>query len=607
MSLDRFDLTQPLGLLALLALVPLVLAWRWAALRRRSADEAYGGASQLRTGRGASWRRISMVLTVGAIVLLAIAVARPRWGEASTDVERRGVDVAIALDVSGSMLATDVAPTRAEAAAAGLRELLAHLRGDRVSLSIFAGSAFERSPVTLDLDTVSQLVTRAQGEQPLVRPGSDLGLAIEQALASLTIPDAADTQIILLISDGEDLRDRLDVALSTAEDRGIRIDVVPVGTGAEVTLDDGQISRADRETLAAIASRTGGEVRDLDRIAGLAVEYRQLALTLFEATMEDAPAERFQWFLGAALALLIVRTLMPRAGEHQPLRIGRLPLGTRDRLASTRHGLAAGGLLAALLIAGCTGTSTFAHVEEGNAAFAAGDFDGAQVAYTNAGEQDPSSAAIQYNRANALHELRRFEEAKTLYEEALPLAMETLLANRLRYGAASTEFRRDALEEARDRFIAVLRSDPDDLDAAANLELVLIRLNPPPDPPPPPPADADGEGQDGEPQGDAPPGDGTQQPSGEPGQGNRQPGDTGSGSGAGGTPPAGGGTSPSDDAPVGSGFRTIEEALEALREAQAALGEEISREEALLLLELAAEVNALRPLRGDPLSGPVAR
>ena len=110
-------------------------------------------------------------------------------------------------------------------------------------------------------------------------------------------------------------------------------------------------------------------------------------------------------------------------------------------------------------------------------------------------------------------------------------------------------------------------------------------------------------------QGDAPPGGGTQQPSGEPGQGSGQPSDagSGSGSGAGETPSVGGGSSTSDDAPVGSGFRTIEEALEALREAQAALGEEISREEALLLLGLAAEVNALRPLRGDLLSGPVAR
>lgn len=603
MSLDRFELAQPLGLLALLALVPIALAWRYATTRRLRADEAYGGATQLRSGDGERWRRAAMLLTVVAIALLAVAVARPRWGETPADLERRGVDIAIALDVSRSMLATDEPPTRAEAAAEGLRTLLTHLRGDRVSLTIFAGSAFERSPLTLDLDAVAQLVTRAQTEASLVRSGSDLGLAIEQALASLLVDDAAETQVILVISDGEDLRDRLDVALVLAEDRGVRIDTVAIGTAAGAELDDGQRSQADRDTLAMIANRTGGELRELETVAGLAVEYRRLALTAFETTTEEVPAERFQWLIAAALALLVLGTLLPGAGTHRPLRIDRLPLGTRDRLGSARHGLTAAGLLATLLITACAGTSTFEHVERGNEAFAAGDFDAAQVSYSLAAEQDPENATIRYNRANALHELRRFEEARLVYEEALLLEQETSLANRLRYGAANTEFRRDALEGARDGYIALLRNDPDDLDAVANLELVLMRLRPPEEAPPPPASDDDGDTFD--PVGPDQPSDG----GGQSGDGSGQSDDSsGPGSGpAGGDAPPAGSPRPSDDAPLTAGSRTLEDALAALTEAQAAFGEEISLEEALLLLELSSEANALRTLRGTPLGGPLAR
>jgi Ca-activated chloride channel family protein len=611
-SLDRFELAQPLGLLAVLAIVPIVIGWRYAAMRRRRADAAYGGAAQLRSGAATRWRRTSMVLLLAAVVLLALAMARPRWGSTSSDLERRGIDIAIAIDVSRSMLATDVAPTRAEAAAAGIQDLLTHLRGDRVALSIFAGNAFERSPLTLDLDAVSQLVERAQSDEPLVRPGSDLGLAIESALASLRVDDRATTQAILLISDGEDLRDRLEVAIETAEDLGVRIDVVPVGTADGSTLDDGQLSQADRSTLGAIASRTGGELRELDSLSGLAVEYRRLALTRFDESTQQAPVERFQWFLGAALVLLLLRSLLPEAGSHRPLRIGRMPLATREAMRSTRHGLAAGGLLAALLIAGCSGTSTFEHVEEGNEAFAFGDFDGASLSYTRAAEQDPTNAAIHYNRANTLYELFRFVDAREVYALTLPLAEEQELANRIRYGAANTDYRADALEAARDGYIEVLLDDPNDLDAAANLELVLLRLNPPDEPPPlPPEEDDDGDG--GTPS-ESPPGDGDPADDGGSDDG-ASPGDSDSGDGSGGDqspsdgPPGGDGEpQPSDGGLVPSGgFRTLEEAEAALEAALQAFGEEISIEEARILLELAAEANALRPLQGSPTRGPIDR
>ena len=157
-----FDFAQPAALLALLALIPAAWAVRHAAHRARRAEAAYGGPDELRLGV-ARWRgRARVALALAALLLLVIALARPRWGRAQVPIERRGIDVVIALDVSRSMSASDVAPTRARAALAGLQSMIEHLQGDRVGLVTFAGSAFMRAPLTTDLDAVSQLVARAR-------------------------------------------------------------------------------------------------------------------------------------------------------------------------------------------------------------------------------------------------------------------------------------------------------------------------------------------------------------------------------------------------------------------------------------------------------------
>ena len=101
--------------------------------------------------------------------------------------------------------------------------MLRHLGGDRVGLVTFAGSAFVRSPLTLDLDAVAELVARAQQEGALVRPGTDIGGAIRAAAQLLDAPDRARTQVMVLISDGEDLGAGVAEAAAQAQARGVRI------------------------------------------------------------------------------------------------------------------------------------------------------------------------------------------------------------------------------------------------------------------------------------------------------------------------------------------------------------------------------------------------
>lgn len=490
MSLGPLGFGQPLALLALLLLLPLASAW-WAATRHtRAADEAYGGAEALRRGRSTRRTSVRTALLLGAITLVALALARPQWGRAETALERRGIDLAVVLDISWSMQATDIAPSRATAAAAGLREMLLHLQGDRVGMVTFGGTAFQRSPLTLDLPAIADLVTRAQRERALVRPGTDIGIAVNTALQILDVRDRAQTQVIVLISDGEDLGTSVADAVSAAKRAHIPIYTVAAGTeqGALVPAGEGArpgdaevVSRADRVALARIASETGGSTRDVKSLAGLAIEFARLRHTAFEQGRQPAPIERFQWFLAAALVLLVAQSLIAPASGHAV----RTPRGVRGAFSRAAAAAAVATVLGALLLAGCTGTPSYRAMREGNAAYAREDFAAALTAYREAKSIAPDDATIDYNLGNALHRLDRFEEAAAASKAAINRAADAITVRYATYALGNHALRRNALAEARDAYITVLQRDPADDDARHNLEIVLRALQPPPSTSPP--------------------------------------------------------------------------------------------------------------------------
>jgi Ca-activated chloride channel family protein len=602
------------GVLLALALVPLVAAALWRGEQRRAAaDRALGGAPALRLGRS-RWRRwLRAALLLGALAAIVLAAARPQWGEEQRAVAQRGIDVAIALDVSRSMTATDVEPSRARAAAAALEELLASMSGDRAALVTFAGSALVRSPLTRDLGALAQLVARAQAEAALTRPGSNLGVALQRALDALNVEEPARTQVIVIVSDGEDPSERriVDFAVETAADRGVRVYAAVAGTPGGGELPDAQlpgggteVSVADPGLLAGAAAETGGEFRSLASLPGLAVTFRRLQQTRFAEEEESAPIERFQWFGGVALALLAVHTLVAEGGRRRPL--GRV----RPRLLSTPATVLLASV-GALLLAACGGSAAYEETRAGSEAYDAGRYEEALERYDAAADADPPPAdlaTLAYDRGNALHRLERYDEATDAAAQAANETEDLALAAEAAYALGSHAFRAGRLEAAREAFVTALLRDPEDADARANLEIVLRVLAPPDEAPPGPadPSPSDSDPEPGEPDGDAadgdppdgdagagpPGGDPTaappgQQPGGDPVPGAGVPGDS---------------ASPAD--PAASGAQSAEEARAAL---EAALSElesgEIPLEEALRILDLVRQLDALAALGEPPSSG----
>ncbi len=474
--------------LLMLVFVPLVAAALWHSAKRQAAvDRVIGGTPALRFGRS-RWRIwLHSVLVLVAITLLAFAAARPQWGEQQRTVVQHGIDVAIALDVSRSMTATDADPNRASAAAKAIADLLASMSGDRGALVTFADSALVRSPLTRDLNALTQIVARAQAESALMRPGSNLGVALQRALGVLDIENPARAQVIVIVSDGEDPSDRrlVDFAVTTAIDRGVRVYAAVAGTAAGgdlpgSTLSNGgmEVSIADPSLLADIAVDTGGELRSLVSLPGLAVTFRRLQQSPVGEAEGLIPVERFQWFAGAALALLAVHTLVAEGGRHG--RLGRMP----------QSGLSTSILLSvfgSLLIAACGGSDSYRETRAGNVAYAAGRYEEALAHYNvAAGSALPSAdlATIAYDRGNALHRLERHEDATEASAQAMNQAVTPSLAADAAYALGSHAFRVGRFEVARDAFVTVLLRDPSDDSARANLEIVLRRLAPGPAPAP---------------------------------------------------------------------------------------------------------------------------
>lgn len=613
--LDLF--VWPLALCALVAVPLAVLVARYEARRRRAARVALGGPAGDRWYEGV--RLAGAVLLVGAIALAALAAARPRWGTQDTPLEQRGIDVVIVLDISRSMLAQDIVPSRAQASAAEVGTLLTHLQGNRVGLVTFAGSSFPRSPLTLDIEAVRTLVRRAQGESSLVRPGSDLGGAVDAALTLLDVPDRATTQVVLVVTDGEvqqaDIT-AVGAVAGRARAQQVRVFGAFAATEEPVALPASSggtdITRGQRTPLDALAEQTGAEVRDLAQVPGLAVEFRRLQQTRFVETSKQAGVERFQWFAGGALALLVCQMLLPRASSPRPSRRRRGLRWLRPRLA--RSATVAMMVLGAALLSGCTtlsGTPIYRAVAEGNRLYVEGRYEEALAAYDRAAALDPKNPAVAYNRGLALHHLTRYDEAYRTTTGAINGASDAQLAGRMEFAAGNHAVLLEHWTDARDRYVAALHIDPTDAAAKANLELVLSRTGNGQQ------RDQGNEGQnpqsgngDQQPQRDGQSGPSQQQP------GQPQPGQSQSGPAdgqPGGQQPPGSGGQPGrplgDGRDAGDGTSaptTFAEAQAALEAALGALGPEVSREEALRILELARQANALdRPPRlAPPGSGP---
>lgn len=331
MSDIHFDHGNYVHLLWLVPLLGLVAAYGF--WRKRLALEAFASANLLGTLMprvSVARQYVKTALLLLALVFVVLALTGPRWGVFYEEVERKGVDIVIALDVSRSMLAEDIAPNRLERAKLAISDLLEQLDGDRIGLVTFSGAAVKKCPITVNYGSF-KLALDEVDTQSAPRGGTLLGDAVRKAKECF-LDKVKDHKAVILISDGEETEVDYPVEAAKAayDENGVIICTVGIGDvteGARIPIvENGQKSYLKHEgqevwskmnpsVMQEMAVVGGGkylpaETRDFDLGALYNWIRSKLEVVEFDTKMTERRHARFQWLLAPALLLVMIETLM---------------------------------------------------------------------------------------------------------------------------------------------------------------------------------------------------------------------------------------------------------------------------------------------------------
>lgn len=491
----------PLWLAALLAVLPLGV---WALARRdrrRRADRARFGDALLLARASAlpsrARRLTADILAMAALVLVVVALARPQWGESRAAVERSSRDVLFVLDLSRSMNAADVYPSRLAAAKAAARAIADSLPQDRVGLEVFGGNAFLQLPLTSDHGIFSRFVD-AVATEDIPDPATDVEGALDLAVTTFARDGGAGSHTVVLLTDGEATQGSMRDGAGALARAHVRLYAVGVGTTAGTTVPEtptdarphrdwrGQIvvSRLAASDLGETAALAGGRYVQWtgpQSVTPVVAAIRQLGAARTASRERAALTDRFEWPVAIALLALVLESLV-RAPAWRSAR--------RDHA----HAAAARAAAAILVVAGLYGSLGAQPRVDGRRAaravslYQAGRYRDALaelrtlvIDARHSGDAQ-AEAYLSYDIGNALYRLAQFDEAVNNYRLAVggppTLKGQALfnLGNAYMHVADEEPDKRPMLRAAINSYTEALVLAPNDVDAKWNLELALRRL-----------------------------------------------------------------------------------------------------------------------------------
>ncbi len=307
-------------LLFLLLAVPVLAAlphlWR----RRMGPAGMRYADNRLIAGGGRSLRLRVMPfvssLKFVALALLIVAAARPQVSDAREVIRGEGVDIAIAVDISGSMGQTDFAPNRLGAAKQIVAEFIEERKYDRIGLVVFSQEAFIQSPPTLDHDVLLQLLSDVHlADQLGIEDGTAMGSGMATA-ANMLKDSESESKLVTLITDGVNNAGQIDpiTVATAAETLGIKLYTIGVGTddpGVSTGAPEG--SALDEAMLREIADITEAKfykATDTEGLRGIYAEINALEKSEVEVLVFTRYEEVLAWFLVPALALLLLELVL---------------------------------------------------------------------------------------------------------------------------------------------------------------------------------------------------------------------------------------------------------------------------------------------------------
>ncbi|MDI6738741.1 MAG: VWA domain-containing protein [Candidatus Edwardsbacteria bacterium] len=311
---------SPLYLLLLIPLAGLL----WLELRKKTGAIRFPDTSFFKTypNRGTFYKYIALFLNLAALLFMALALARPQQGRVYEEIESKGVDIMLCLDISGTMQAEDFSPkNRLFVAKERAKEFIAKRSGDRIGLVVFAGQALAQCPLSFDRSVITQLIDRV--DFGLVPDGTAIGMGLASAVSRIKDSKSKD-RIIILLTDGLNNAGEIDpvTAAKVAQSYGIKVYCIGVGSKGPVPVpvNDPMWGRRyvqaivdlDMKTLDEIAAITGGQAFLASDAEGLKLIYDEIDKmepTTYKVNKHTVYSEKAQLFLIPAGLLFLLSLL----------------------------------------------------------------------------------------------------------------------------------------------------------------------------------------------------------------------------------------------------------------------------------------------------------
>ena len=410
----------------------------------------------------------------GALALLIVMLARPQMGTKINHEKRVGIETIIAMDISNSMRAEDIVPSRLDRSKMMVENLVDHFTNDKIGLIVFAGDAFVQLPITSDYVSAKMFLSSIDPSM-IASQGTDIARAIEMASHSFTQEEGIGKAIVV-ITDGEDREGGAVEAAEAAKKNGMRVYVLGVGstqgapipvpgTGNYMQDNTGNtvMSALNEDMCKQVAQAGGGAYIHVENNSAaqeqLDNELDKLAKKETSTAVYSEFDEQFQAFGVLALLLLILEICI--FDRRNPL-LKHVSLFGKRKVAV---------MLLLLTVLSATAQTDRQYIRQGNKQFRMGDYPNAEVSYRKAIEQNPKNPQASFNLGNALMAQKKDSAAVTQFENASRLETNPLRKAQSFHNIGVICQTHKMYGEAIEAYKNALRLNPNDDETRYNLVL----------------------------------------------------------------------------------------------------------------------------------------
>lgn len=422
------------------------------------------------------WRpSVKFWLLQAALALIIVMLAQPQFGTKISQEKRQGIETLICMDISNSMLAQDVTPSRLDRCKMMVENLVDNFTDDKIGLIVFAGDAFIQLPITSDYVSAKMFLADIQPSM-IATQGTDIALAISKAMNSFTQEEGIGKAIIV-ITDGEDHEGGAIEAAKDARKKGMRVYVLGVGSAGGAPIPDGNggymkdrggntvMTHLNQDMCRQIAQAGGGAYIHVDNNSDaqrqLDNELAKLSKKETESTIYSDYDEQFQ-AVGILVLLLLIVELCLLECKNPLLKNVRFFKGKRKYTAA---------ILLMLASMSAQAQSDRNSIRDGNRLFRSGKFAESEVSYRKAMEKNPRNPQAAYNLGNALFAQKKDSAAVVAYQSGVQLETSKIRKAMGYHNIGVVCQSHKMFAEAIEAYKNALRLNPKNDQARYNLEL----------------------------------------------------------------------------------------------------------------------------------------